>query len=64
MEHNGFYSEKEHPSEMNTLSEKERKTAIVLANRMLADGNIRLHREIITAMAIVQARERVKEQAD
>jgi len=63
MEHKEFYTEQNHPAEMNELPDEIRKKAISIANRMLADGNVRLHREIITAMAIVQARERAKEKA-
>lgn len=52
-----IYSKDNYPEKMKDLPEEVRKRAISNANKMLVDGDIRLHREIITALAIHQAKE-------
>lgn len=60
MENNLFYTKENYPDVMNNLPEEVRKRAISNANKMFADGDIRLHRKIITALAIQQARKQVE----
>ncbi|MDF1575847.1 MAG: hypothetical protein P1P86_11725 [Bacteroidales bacterium] len=58
-----FYTKEDYPSEMNKLPEEVRNRAITNANNMFADGDIRLHRKIVTAIAIQEARQQVKSSA-
>jgi hypothetical protein len=60
MENCVLYSKENYPPEMNNLPEEVRERAISNANQMLADGDIRLHRKIITALAIREAMEEVE----
>ena len=51
-----LYSDKRFPKEMNHLPTEVRNKAIQISNRMMVDGDVRCHKDLITAIAISEAK--------
>ena len=56
-----LYSEERFPQEMNHLPEEVRHKAIQISNRMMVDGDVRFHKDLITAIAISEAKKWARE---
>ncbi len=50
------YSEECYPPDMKHLPTDVRRKAIQISNRMMVDGNVRYHKDLITVIAISEAR--------
>lgn len=50
-----LYTETKYPDKMNHLPEEVRRKAIKITNNMMADGDIRFHKDLIIAIAIAEA---------
>lgn len=50
-----LYTETRYPDKMKHLSDDVRKKAIKITNELIVDGDVRVHKDLIIAIAIVEA---------
>jgi hypothetical protein len=61
---NMLYTETKYPDKMNHLPDEVRRKAIKITNNMMADGDIRFHKDLIIAIAIAEAQKWARQKED
>ena len=59
-----LYTETNYPEKMNHLPDEVRSKAIKFTNKMMADGDIRFHKDLIIAIAIAEAKKWASQKKD